>query len=490
MKIPIKVKCESIYRYSPLQCYVALRERFGSDNCYLFESLSGPAFDVNNAFVGFDKIAHISIKKDKLQISGSGVIKKALRKFAMKSKHLTPNGHSYLIEPKHTWDVLKAVHKLFALQEKTYIGFLTFLSYDAAWHTENLPHIIENNFLELPDISLVLYRGLITFDLANSTVMFEQAIIDGITPIETNTLIKAFERTKEPLVNNDIIQPIGVIDSCTKEQFISAAHSCLEHIAAGDIYQIQIGHELRISTKADPFDIYLRLRKINPSPYMYFTPFNDTYVIGASPELFVKKENTTLTMRPIAGTARRTGEVAVDQNTIATLISDEKERAEHIMLIDLCRNDLGRLCKAGTLNVNEQMIVESYSHVFHLVSNVLAELDDGLDIFDVIAATFPAGTMTGTPKIRAMELIESFESTRRNLYAGALGVISLNGDAITALCIRTALYHNGEYLIRASAGIVADSRPENEWQETLNKLAASYIAITGTDFNKSYRDKK
>jgi anthranilate synthase component 1 len=281
--------------------------------------------------------------------------------------------------------------------------------------------------------------------------------------------------------------PRSMTDSCTSVEFINAAQACLEHISAGDIYQIQLGHELRITSDADPFDVYRRLRIINPSPYMSFAPIGSGTVIGASPELFVRKHGAKVTMRPIAGTKRRTGDPEQDALNWQYLVNDEKERAEHIMLIDLCRNDIGRVCVAGTLNVDEQMIVEQYSHVFHLVSNVQADLSPEFDIFDLIRATFPAGTMTGAPKVRAMELIESFETSRRGLYAGALGMISLNGDAVLSLTIRTAVHDDGVYSIRASAGVVADSTPEAEWQETLHKLAAGYIAITGEDFKAHYQ---
>jgi anthranilate synthase component 1 len=221
------------------------------------------------------------------------------------------------------------------------------------------------------------------------------------------------------------------------------------------------------------------LRNINPSPYMYYAPLHTARIIGASPELFVRLEENSVTMRPIAGTTKRGNDPECDRISIKKLSEDRKERAEHLMLIDLCRNDLGRICAPGTLEVNERMLVESYSHVFHLVSNIEAHVEPSLDIYDVIAATFPAGTMTGAPKIRAMELIETLENRRRGLYGGAIGFISFNGNAVLGLCIRTALWSAGSYALRASAGIVADSSPESEWDETLNKLSATLLAVRG-----------
>lgn len=477
-----KLQRDLISGYTPLQCYDALKKRFGIDNCYIIESLSNVGnIEIINA-VGFDKIAQINIKRNQLSISGVGKTKEVLEEFMKNCSYLSFNGESFLIKEGYTWDVLRSMHKLFAVEEQTQLGFMTFLGYDAVWYIEKLPYIIQEDTLNLPDICLVLYRGLITFNTNNSNALFEQIITDDFSPIDVNMLRQDFDKTVDSSTPGKLIPATNISDSCTKEEFMSVVQSCLEHIANGDIYQIQIGHELKISSDTNPFDVYLRLRKINPSPYMYFIPLNDAFIVGASPELFVQKQEKKVVMRPIAGTARRGKNDIEDKEIIDKLISDEKELAEHMMLVDLCRNDFSRFCECGTLDINEQLIVERYSHVFHLVSNVQCELSKDKDIFDVLVSTFPAGTMTGTPKIRAMEIIESYEKSRRSMYAGALGFISLNGDAVMALCIRTAIYKDGEYSIRASAGIVSDSRPENEWLETLNKLSSSYVAITGENF--------
>jgi len=478
----LKEKLDS--NFTPLQCYETLKKSYGINDCYIMESLSGLECGEIMSVVGFDKLAQISIKVNELTISGIRQVKEVLKEFLSNCSYLKSNKESFFIDEKRTWDVLQGIYKVFSVKEHTNFGFLTFLGYDAAWHIEKLPRIIQKDDLELPEICLVLYRGIITFNQANSNAVFEQIIMNDFSPIDINILEKEFKNEIEPKAQEKISLPTNISDSITKEEFISIAESCLEHITNGDIYQIQIGHELQITSKIDPFDVYLRLRKINPSPYMYFIPINDAIVVGASPELFVRKQGEKVAMRPIAGTVRRGENANEDKRNIYELLSSEKEVAEHMMLVDLCRNDLGRLCKPGTLDVNEQLEIERYSHIFHLVSNVRVELDDGKDIFDVLASTFPAGTMTGTPKIRAMEIIESYEKSRRGMYAGALGLISLNGDAVMSLCIRTALYKDSKYSIRASAGIVADSKPENEWQETLNKLNASYLAITGKEFEK------
>jgi anthranilate synthase component 1 len=240
---------------------------------------------------------------------------------------------------------------------------------------------------------------------------------------------------------------------------------------------VQIGHELAIRSTADPLTVYRRLRERNPSPYMYLATLAGQRVIGASPELFVRIEDRTVTMRPIAGTVPRGGHA--DLETSHRLLADPKEVAEHIMLVDLCRNDIGRIARRDTLHVSDQLAVERYSHVLHLVSTVHGRAEK--DAYDTIAALFPAGTMTGTPKIRAMEIIESVERSRRGLYAGALGLIDVGGYTNLALCIRTLFHHGGVYRTRASAGIVADSAPGAEWTETLAKMSATHWAVTGKE---------
>jgi anthranilate synthase component 1 len=214
---------------------------------------------------------------------------------------------------------------------------------------------------------------------------------------------------------------------------------------------------------------------------MYFLPLGEITLLGASPELFVRVEGDVVAMRPIAGTASRSGDRETDESRIAALRADDKEVAEHVMLVDLSRNDLGKVARAATVEVDEMMVVEDFSHVFHLVSNVKARLAPWVDAFDVVRATFPAGTMTGAPKVRAMEIIEEREDRRRGLYAGAFGLVGFGGYVNLGLCIRGLTRHGDEYVTRASAGVVADSVPEREWRETLAKMSATYWAVTGTE---------
>ncbi|HEV3156238.1 MAG TPA: anthranilate synthase component I family protein [Candidatus Baltobacteraceae bacterium] len=474
----IRTKRISLEEASPLCCYVAVREEYGEDECFLLESLSGPARDTASALVGFEKLLQIDMKGTALLVSGRGAWPEFITRILLTSHAEIVDGQLHVISG-NTWNVLKTIHASFRADPESSLGFFSLFSYDAAWYNEKLPRETEDSAFALPDISLIFYRNVLVFDLANHTLTLEFATVENMPPPPIEKLRKSWNNKPDPVAPRDTPEPTKVVDSLTQEDFIDLSKKCLEHIFAGDIYQIQIGHEVTVTSQIHPFDVYLRLRKINPSPYMYYSPIHGSRIIGASPELFVRLEGDKVTMRPIAGTIKRVNDREQDRLSIKKLSEDSKERAEHLMLIDLNRNDIGRICVPGTLNVNERMLIESYSHVFHLVSNIEARVEPGLDIYDVIAAAFPAGTVTGTPKIRAMELIETFENRRRGHYGGAIGFISFNGDAVLGLCIRTTLWQNGTYALRASAGIVADSSPESEWDETLNKLAGTRLAICG-----------
>lgn len=471
----IKCTCEAI------QCYMAIQELYGANNCYIFESLAGPSQDVNSAYVGFDKVLSISIKDSYLNLQGDSALIDYIKSNLKAINTVIIDGLEIYVREGHIFDVLSFITGLFNKEEcNTKLSFLSFISYESIRYIEDIPDLNRVCNYEIPDIVLDLYRGIIEFNLNDNSITYEELKFTGQPVIDWVNIESTLQRyTKYDLPIPEIYPVNTIKDSMSKSEFLEVANECLQHIANGDIYQIQIGHEISISTNTRPFDVYLRLREINPSPYMYFAPINSVFSIGASPELFVRKNGRTIEMRPIAGTTKRTHDEELDNMAIEKLKCDEKEIAEHLMLIDLCRNDLAKVCSKGTLELTRQFFVETYSHVFHLVSDLQIDLEDVYDIFDVIKATFPAGTMTGTPKIESMKLIEKYENNKRGLYAGAIGQITLNGDAVLALCIRTALYYAGNYHIRASAGIVADSKPCNEWNETLNKLAATYLTISG-----------
>jgi anthranilate synthase component 1 len=261
-----------------------------------------------------------------------------------------------------------------------------------------------------------------------------------------------------------------------KDDYIAAVLQSKELIAAGDMMQVQIGQRLKKRYTESPLSLYRALRSLNPSPYMYFYDFGDFQVVGASPEILVRHESTPegdkITIRPLAGTRPRGTSPEHDKATEADLLADPKERAEHLMLIDLARNDIGRIAKTGTVKVTEAFVVERYSHVMHIVSNVEGILQDGMRNMDVLRATFPAGTLTGAPKIRAMEIIDQLEPVKRGIYGGACGYLSFAGDMDVAIAIRTGIVQNNTLYVQAAAGVVADSVPEMEWKETEHKARA------------------
>jgi len=258
----------------------------------------------------------------------------------------------------------------------------------------------------------------------------------------------------------------------TEPGFLEAVRRSKEYIYAGDCMQVQISQRTSRSFEPSPLALYRALRSVNPSPYMYYFDFGDHHVVGASPEILVRLAGDTVTLRPIAGTRPRGATPEEDAATAKELLADPKERAEHVMLIDLGRNDVGRVAQAGSVKVTEQMVIERYSHVMHIVSNVEGRLKPGLDAIDVLKASFPAGTVTGAPKVRAMQIIDELEPVRRGVYSGAVGYLGFNGDMDVAIAIRTALVKDRRLHVQAAAGIVADSDPRSEWLETQHKARA------------------
>ena len=267
------------------------------------------------------------------------------------------------------------------------------------------------------------------------------------------------------------------VSGFTREGFIAAVEKSKEYIAAGDIFQVVLSQRLSVPFQARPVDVYRALRALNPSPYMYFLDVGDMQVVGSSPEILVRLQDGVVTVRPIAGTRPRGKTPEEDAALEAELLSDPKERAEHLMLIDLGRNDVGKVSEPGTVEVGEQFVIERYSHVMHIVSEVTGRLKAGLSYADVLRATFPAGTVSGAPKIRALEVIRELEPIKRNVYAGSIGYLGWHGDADTAIAIRTAVIQDGKLHVQAGAGIVHDSDPEKEWEETMSKGRALFKAV-------------
>jgi anthranilate synthase component 1 len=273
------------------------------------------------------------------------------------------------------------------------------------------------------------------------------------------------------------LEPATLTSNFTKEAYERVVERAKEYIRAGDIIQVVPSQRFEAPIGVEPFDIYRALRTVNPSPYMFYLKFRDLRLVGSSPEVNVRLEGSLIELRPLAGTRRRGRDAAEDLDIAAELMQDPKERAEHIMLVDLGRNDVGRVAKIGSVKVTELLQVEKYSHVMHLVSHVVGELAEGKDCYDVMRATFPQGTVSGAPKIRAMEIIEELEPTKRGPYAGAVGYFGYSGNMDTCIALRTMTVKGSTAYLQAGGGIVADSVPELEYEETLNKARALMRAI-------------
>ncbi|MGH7411966.1 MAG: anthranilate synthase component I family protein, partial [Candidatus Methylomirabilis sp.] len=301
---------------------------------------------------------------------------------------------------------------------------------------------------------------------------YEEAVgkIDAII----GSLRRPLSAPTAPIGNGEGLQ---LSSTMSHEEFIQAVKTAKEYVRAGDVVQVVISQRLSAKTSADPFDIYRALRVINPSPYMYYLRLGDLRVAGSSPEVLVRFEGGKIDLRPIAGTRPRGRDDEEDLALEQELLHDPKERAEHIMLVDLGRNDVGRVARIGSVAVTELMAVERYSHVMHIVSNIKGVLEEGHDAFDLLRACFPAGTVTGAPKIRAMEIIEELEGVRRGPYAGAVGYFGFSGNMDTCITIRTVLIADGTAHVQAGAGIVADSDPQREYEETMNKAKGMIKAL-------------
>jgi len=337
-----------------------------------------------------------------------------------------------------------------------------------------------------PDILLMVSDEVVVFDNLQGRLY----VVIHVNPATADAYARANARLDELVAslsqsipramapeNNKAVAEADFVSGFTQQGFEKAVERSLEYIRAGDIMQVVLSQRLAIPFAAAPLDLYRALRTLNPSPYMYFMDLKDFHIVGSSPEILVRLEDGLVTVRPIAGTRPRGATEAEDQALEKELLADPKERAEHIMLVDLGRNDVGRVARVGSVQVSDQMVIERYSHVMHIVSNVTAGLKPDLDAIDVLRATFPAGTVSGAPKVRAMEIIEELEPTRRGVYSGAVGYIGWNGNMDTAIAIRTAVIKDKKLYIQAGAGIVADSVPRNEWNETMNKARAIFRAV-------------
>jgi anthranilate synthase component 1 len=382
-------------------------------------------------------------------------------------------------------------------------GAVGYFGYDCVRHVEHLPDSPPAD-LGLPDMAFLLTDVIVVFDHLRHTITLltnifcdDEPDLDAAYTAAVSRLSEVQSRLRAPIpppkwdldrdraggrrpaagADPGSADPAAIRSTFERQKYLDSVERIREYIYAGDAFQVVLSQRFEQPVEVSGFSIYRGLRAVNPSPYMYYIAFRDFEVVGSSPEALVTVTGNRAETRPIAGTRPRGATPTADAALAAEMLKDEKERAEHVMLVDLGRNDLGRVCKAGTVKTQEFMAVERYSHVMHMVSSVVGELEDGVGASDALRAVFPAGTVSGAPKVRAMEIIDELEPTRRGPYAGAIGYLSYSGDLDSCICIRTVLLRDGRAYVQAGGGIVADSKPESEFRECENKARAVFRAI-------------
>ena len=362
-----------------------------------------------------------------------------------------------------------------------------YFSYDSIRYVEKIPNKCKND-LQLPDVRLLRPRTLIIYDNLKKEIFY---IVNVFNDEKIKNYVKKYEEIKIELSNLLIQSALKITDNSSKKinkiikvksntsknKFLKMVDRAKKYIKLGDIFQVVLSQRFEAKLTKKPLDIYKKLRITNPSPFMFFFNFNDFQIIGASPEILVRLRDNKITVRPIAGTRPRGKTVKEDLFYEKDLLKDKKELSEHLMLLDLGRNDAGKVSKVNTVKVTESFIIERYSHVMHIVSNVIGEYNKKFSKFKSLLAGFPAGTVSGAPKIRAMEIIDELETTRRKVYAGGIGYFSANGEFDTCIALRTAVAKNKKFYVQAGAGIVADSKPIKEYEETVNKAKALINAL-------------
>ncbi len=446
-----------------------------SDYAFLLESIEGQEKIGRYTFLGSSPSTVIKTKGRQVEIIKDKKVKK------------------YKVE--NPIDEIKKIFSEYTFVKTKHLprfcgGLVGYFGYDMVRFIEDLPDISKNT-MKLPDSILMLTDTLVIFDHVSRTLkVVSNAHIEGNNTKKAyehaikkiDAIIKNLKKPQQSPKGNS--QKTGKIkrekkftSNFTKKAFMAAVNKAKEYIKNGDIIQVVLSQRFKTSIKTKPFNIYRTLRYVNPSPYMYYLKFKDFKLIGSSPEIMVRLEDKKVEVRPIAGTRPRGATAAKDARLIKDLLKDPKEVAEHIMLVDLGRNDLGRVCKFGSVRVPELMLIEKYSHVSHMVSDCVGLLKAKKDMFDVIKSTFPAGTVSGAPKVRSMEIIEELEKEKRGPYAGSVAYFSFSGNLDSCITIRTIVIKGKTAYIQAGAGIVADSNPRKEYIETLNKSKAMKKAI-------------
>ena len=441
---------------------------------YLFESVEGGEKWGRYSIIGLPAKKIISVTGEKIKITEN----------------------SKLIDKYNTNDPLKEIEKIQQSYKVAQIegmprfsgGLVGYFGYETIRYIE--PKLNKNNKedpIGSPDILLMVSDEVVVFDNLSGKLF----IIVHADPKKNDAYSNALQRlddisemlrdnqnNKSQSDNSRDVNENDFVSGFTQKNYEKAVDTIKNYIVNGDAMQVVLSQRLSIPFQSQPINLYRALRSLNPSPYMYFLDLEDFQIVGSSPEILVRLEDNIVTVRPIAGTRPRGETKSEDLALEKDLLQDPKELAEHLMLIDLGRNDLGRVANMGSVNLTDKMIIERYSHVMHIVSNVTGELKKGMNAMDVLRSTFPAGTVSGAPKIRAMEIIDELEPVKRGVYSGAVGYISWNGNMDTAIAIRTAVIKDKTLHIQVGAGIVADSIPKNEWNETMNKGRAIFQAVS------------
>ncbi|MBT8122588.1 MAG: anthranilate synthase component I [Gammaproteobacteria bacterium] len=457
---------------TPLSTYMKLA---GGRYSYLFESVHGGEKWGRYSIIGLPCSTILRVQENDITVTRAGEV----------------------VETVHTDDPLAWIETFQARFRAPVLpdlprftgGLVGYFGYDTIRYIEpRLGEFGKEDLLACPDILLMVSDELLVFDNLAGTLQ----LIVHVDPAKPNAWAQGQQRLdalearlREPLDGYGIgaasagaVSESDFVSGFTRAGFEAAVDRIKDYIVEGDVMQVVLSQRMSVPFPAKPLDLYRALRRLNPSPYMYFMDLGDFHVVGSSPEILVHLEDDVVTVRPIAGTRPRGKDQQEDAALEQDLLADPKELAEHLMLIDLGRNDVGRVSATGSVTLTEKMLIERYSHVMHIVSNVTGRILPGMSAIDVLRATFPAGTVSGAPKIRAMEIIDELEPVKRGVYAGAVGYLSWSGNMDTAIAIRTAVIKDEILHIQAGAGIVADSLPANEWDETMNKGRAIFRAVS------------
>ncbi len=455
------------YEFSPeTEAFAFFRtfvRRYGDEQGFLLDSITGNESKYSSSMIGLFPVLSVRGKGDQLRVEGDSTLLKEAQ---------FPTTATIIGNLPALLDGIMGRFEVDAKLPAYAFGYLGFFGYDAIRYFENIPETTTDD-RQIDDFYLQVHRMIMHFSPDHIVVyVHDFAGIDGPSITDIEQLMQESRESSIPF-SDSLSAELQVSEDVSYEDYVERIRKTKEYIAAGDVFQCVISKRIRVEGTIDTLSVYGRLRSMNPSPYMFYVSYGDYILFGASPEMQVRMENGIVQMKPIAGTSKGKGKTKEENERLKeVLLKDEKERAEHVMLVDLCRNDLGRIAVPGTVNVEQLIQIEEYSHVFHLVSLITAKVRQGISSFDVFLSTFPAGTLSGAPKVRAMEIIDELEDFHRGPYGGVIGMIDCFGNLDTAIVIRTVVHQNGISYLQAGAGIVADSDPDQEWQECNHKLGA------------------